>query len=235
MIRIDKYLADMGVASRKEIKQIVRSGRVKRNGVPVTAPEFKVDPEQDIISLDDVPFQYSRFRYFAMDKPTGVLTASTDKKQKTVLDLLPEELKHLDLFPVGRLDKDTSGLLLLTNDGEFAHKVISPRYEIKKKYFAVTEGIPTAQDAEQFREGIVLRDGLHCLPAELELTGENCCFVTVREGKYHQVRRMLAAVGKPVTELRRLSIGALQIENLDFTENVCELSQQMLALVFESK
>lgn len=235
MIRIDKYLADMGVASRKEIKQIVRSGRVKRNGVPVTAPEFKVDPEQDIISLDDVPFQYSRFRYFAMDKPTGVLTASTDKKQKTVLDLLPEELKHLDLFPVGRLDKDTSGLLLLTNDGEFAHKVISPRYEIEKKYFAVTEGIPTAQDAELFRKGIVLRDGLHCLPAELELTGENRCFVTVREGKYHQVRRMLAAVGKPVTELRRLSIGALQIENLDFTENVCELSQQMLALVFESK
>lgn len=235
MIRIDKYLADMGVASRKEIKQIIRSGRVKRNGAPVTEPEYKVDPERDVISLDDFPFQYSRFRYFAMDKPTGVLTASTDKKQKTVLDLLPEDLKHLDLFPVGRLDKDTSGLLLLTNDGEFAHKVISPRYEIEKKYFAVTEGIPTAQDAELFREGIVLRDGLHCLPAELELTGENCCYVTVKEGKYHQVRRMLAAVGKPVTELRRLSVGALQIENLSFTENVCELSQEMLALVFESK
>jgi 16S rRNA pseudouridine516 synthase len=149
-----------------------------------------------------------------------------------VLDLVPEEFRHLTLFPVGRLDKDTSGLLLLTNDGEFAHKVISPKYEIPKRYYAETEGVPDARDAEAFARGIELRDGFLCRSAELFPSGGGSCEVIVKEGKYHQVRRMLAAVGKPVTALRRLSIGALELENLPLKEGFCELSREQLELIF---
>ena len=232
MMRLDKYLADLGVASRKEIRALVRSGRVKVNGVSVRLADCKVDEEKDSVLLDGEVLHYRKYRYFAMDKPAGVITASEDRRQKTVLDLLPPELGKLGLFPVGRLDKDTSGLLLLTNDGEFAHKVISPKSDIKKKYCAVTEGIPDELDVAAFQQGLVLRDGLQCLPALLEVNGSNKCFVTVQEGKYHQVRRMLASVGKPVTELRRLSVGSLALEDLTLENGICELSQQQLEAVF---
>ena len=235
MIRLDKYLGELGIATRKELRQIIRAGRVRINGTCAESPEQKLDPEADTVELDGNVLNYRRFRYFAMDKPTGVLTAATDKKQKTVLDLLPPELRSLGLFPVGRLDKDTSGLLLLTNDGEFAHQVISPKKEIEKVYAAVTDGTPNAADVKAFAGGITLRDGLHCLPAKLDLTGGNSCRVTVREGKYHQVRRMLAAVGKPVLELRRLSIGALALEEMDLADGICELSQTDLSKVLNAK
>lgn len=232
MIRLDKYLSDLGVASRKEIKDIIKHGRLTVNGLCVTAPETKIDPAEASVMLDGKALNYAKYRYFAMDKPAGVLTATEDRNQKTVIDLLPAELKKLGLFPVGRLDKDTSGLLLLTNDGEYAHQVISPRYGIEKKYYAETEGVPDEADAQAFQRGIVLRDGLQCLPAALQVTGENRCFVTVQEGKYHQVRRMLASVGKPVTALRRLSIGALILEELDMPDGICELSQEQRMAVF---
>lgn len=232
MIRLDKYLADLGISSRKEIRQMIRSGRVHVNEECIRLAECKVNPDIDFIKLDGELLQYRKFRYFAIDKPTGLVTASEDRRQRTVLDLLPPKLKHLGLFPVGRLDKDTSGLLLLTNDGEFAHKVISPKSEIEKRYFAVTDGIPDFTDVAAFENGLLLRDGLKCLPAILEVSGENFCFVTVREGKYHQVRRMLAAVGKPVMELRRISIGALSVEKLEFSDGICELSQEQLSSVF---
>ena len=211
---------------------MIRSGRVHVNGECVKLADSKVNPDEDEVKLDGEILEYHQFRYFAMDKPTGVVTASEDRQQRTVLDLLPPELRHLNLFPVGRLDKDTSGLLLLTNDGKFAHKVISPKAEIEKKYYAVTEGTPDFKDVAAFQNGLILRDGLKCLPADLEVSGENKCFVTVREGKYHQVRRMLAAVGKPVLELRRISVGGLLLENLDFSDGVCELSQEQLSSVF---
>ncbi|MBQ3373265.1 MAG: rRNA pseudouridine synthase, partial [Oscillospiraceae bacterium] len=219
-------------ATRKEIRQIVKAGRVSVDGSCASAPEQKLDPAQNTVTLDGEELSYRRFRYFAMDKPTGVLTASIDRKQKTVLDLVPEEFRHLALFPVGRLDKDTSGLLLLTNDGEFAHKVISPKYEIPKRYYAETEGVPDERDAEAFARGIELRDGFCCRSAELFPSGGENCEVIVREGKYHQVRRMLAAVGKPVTALRRLSIGALELEKLPLTNGFCELSREQLELIF---
>ena len=231
-MRLDKYLADLGISSRKEIRLVIRSGRVCVNGMCVKQADSKVNPDADTVKLDGELLQYRKFRYFAMDKPTGLVTASEDRHQRTVLDLLPAELKHLGLFPVGRLDKDTSGLLLLTNDGEFAHKVISPKAEIEKKYYAVTDGIPDFADVAAFQNGLVLRDGLECLPAVLEVSGGNSCFVTVKEGKYHQVRRMLAAVGKPVIELRRISIGSLLIDNLELSDGICELSQEQLSAVF---
>lgn len=231
MTRIDKVLSDLGIASRKEIRQIIRSGRVSVDGIPVTAPESRIDPEIARLTLDGKPLEYRKFRYFAMDKPEGVITSSEDGKQKTVMDLLPAELKKLDLFPVGRLDKDTSGLLLLTNDGEFAHRVISPKQHVTKEYYAETDGDTDAHDAEAFARGITLKDGLVCLPAELIPQGRSCT-VIVQEGKYHQVKRMLAAVGKPVTALRRLAIGALRIENLRFENGICELSPPQISQIF---
>lgn len=240
MMRLDKLMSDLGVASRKELKQIIRSGRVSVNGDPVRVPETKLDPEKDEVALDGRPLSYRRFRYYALDKPAGILTACEDKKQKTVMDLLPEEMRKLDLFPVGRLDKDTTGLLLLTNDGEYAHKVISPKYGIEKVYYAETDGLVTKKDADLFASGVLLRDGFRCLPAKLDpapSVSRAACFVTVMEGKYHQVKRMLASVGKPVITLRRLSIGRLELKNLRFTEDsrICELSPEEAGLVFAKK
>lgn len=231
MIRLDKYLSDLGLASRREAKEIIRSGRVQVDGKCVSSPDFRFDAENSSVSLDGAPLLYRKMRCFAMDKPTGVLTAARDKRQKTVMDLLPEELKRLELFPVGRLDKDTSGLLLLTNDGAFAHRVISPKTGVKKTYLARTDGVTDERDARAFAQGIELRDGLRCLPALLEPLGDDTCLVTVQEGKYHQVRRMLAAAGKPVLELRRLSVGGLKLEELTFQNGICELSQQQLERV----
>ncbi len=210
--RLDKLLADHGLASRRELKEIIRSGRVLLNGTPALSPETKVDPETDQISVDGKPLRSSRFLTLMMNKPLGVVTATEDRREKTVLDLLPPELRRMGLFPVGRLDKDTEGLLLLTNDGDFAHRVISPKSAVEKCYCALVEGEATADDAEAFRRGLVLRDGTKCLPARLEWLGQGRCLVYVTEGKYHQVRRMLASRALPVQELKRLSIGSLQLD-----------------------
>ena len=230
-MRLDKLLSELGVASRKELRDIIRRGRVRVDGVTVTAPEQKVDAERSEISLDGETLRWQRFRYFMMDKPEGVLSVTEDRRQSTVLDLLPEELRRLGLFPVGRLDKDTSGLLLLTNDGVFAHRVISPKSGVEKRYRAEVEGVPDERDVRAFERGIVLADGTECLPAKLETTGESVCFVTVMEGKYHQVKRMLAACGKPVVHLRRLSVGALTLDESLTPGGVRELSQEDLCKV----
>lgn len=212
LMRLDKLLGDMGIASRSELKQMIRRGRVRVDGRAVTAPETKVDSESCRIALDGEELRYRSFHYYMMDKPAGVLSATEDGRQKTVLDLVSPEMRRMGLFPVGRLDKDTSGLLLLTNDGDFAHKVISPKAGIGKRYYAQVDGRLDEGDREAFRQGLVLGDGTKCLPAKLELLGEGACLVTVMEGKYHQVKRMLASRGAPVKQLRRLSIGELQLE-----------------------
>ena len=212
-MRADKFLSRLGLASRREARELIRSGRLRADGVCVAAPDQKLDPDTQRITLDGEEQRYRQFRYFMMDKPAGVLSATEDARQKTVLDLLPPELQRLGLFPVGRLDKDTSGLLLLTNDGLFAHRVISPKSGVQKRYYAVVEGEPDAEDVRAFAEGLVLGDGTECLPALLEPAGSGACFVTVMEGKYHQVKRMLASRGKPVLRLRRLSVGELLLDS----------------------
>lgn len=210
--RLDKLLADMGIASRSELKQIIKSGRVSVDGRAVTVPEAKFDSENCNIALDGKSLSVQKFHYYMMDKPAGVLSVTEDRKQQTVLDLLPDEQRRMGLFPVGRLDKDTSGLLILTNDGDFSHRVISPKSGVEKIYLAHVEGEPDESDVLAFEKGLVLKDGTECLPAKLELLGDSRCLVTVMEGKYHQVKRMLASRGKPVTELRRLAVGQLRIE-----------------------
>ncbi len=229
--RLDKLLADLGVATRSELRDIIRSGRVQVDGAVVTHPEQRFDSEACRIVLDGKELSYSVFHYYMMDKPEGVLSVTEDRKQKTVLDLLPPELRRMGLFPVGRLDKDTSGLLLLTNDGEFSHRVISPKSGIEKRYEARVEGMPDEEDVRAFAEGLTLGDGTKCLPAKLEITGTDRCYVTVMEGKYHQVKRMLASRGKPVRTLRRLSVGALALD-LGAPGDFRELPQEDLCKVF---
>ena len=222
LMRLDKFLSELGVASRKELRQIIKSGRVLVNGAAVNAPEYKLDPERDTVVLDGETLSYVKFRYFMLDKPPGVLSATEDRRQKTVLEL----------FPVGRLDKDTSGLLLLTNDGDFAHRVISPKSEVEKLYYAKVDGVPDESDAAAFAEGIVLGDGTKCLSAKLEPLGGGECLVTVMEGKYHQVKRMLASRGKPVLELRRLAVGGLALDAASEPGQWRELGEDDLCSVF---
>ena len=230
-LRLDKLICDTGAASRKEAKSLIRSGRVLVNGA-AASPETKADPELDEVTLDGERIAYKKYRYFMLNKPTGLVTATEDKRQSTVLDLFPPEIRRLGVFPVGRLDKDTSGMLLITNDGDFAHRVISPKSEVQKQYYAVVEGIPDENDVSAFASGITLADGTRCLPARLELSGGSECRVFVMEGKYHQVRRMLASRGKPVKELKRLQIGGLPLDG-DLPEGQFrELGENELCKVF---
>lgn len=213
MERMDKLLSSTGLWSRKEVKELVRRGRVRVNGNPVGKPEDKADPERDEITVDNQVVDCAPFVYIMMNKPDGLLSATTDKRQKTVVDLLPEHLRKRGLFPVGRLDKDTVGLILLTDDGPLGHELLSPKKHVDKVYLAKVDGRVDEADVRALAQGMVLEDGLHCLPAGLKpLRDGSECLVTLREGKYHQVKRMLAACGKPVTALERLSMGPIELD-----------------------
>lgn len=213
MERLDKLLAGTGKWSRREVKALVRQGLVRVDGRLAASAEDKCDPAAAIITVAGETISLCRFTYVMLHKPAGVLTATEDRKQPTVLDLLPPELRRIGLAPVGRLDKDTEGLLLLTNDGELAHRLLSPKYHVEKRYFARVDGELSATDAEAFARGMTLGGGLECLPAGLELLPGHACIVTLREGKFHQVKRMLAARGAPVLYLKRLSMGPLVLED----------------------
>ena len=215
MMRLDKLVSSMGNLSRQEARKRILQGAVTVDGVGVTQIDRRVDETAAVVTLDGAVLRYQKYQYFMLHKPAGVLTATEDRDQKTVLDLFPPQLQRLKLVPAGRLDKDTTGLLLLTNDGDFVHRVISPRHQVPKVYYARTDGMPTAQDVRRFSEGLTLADGTQCLPAVLTLLPEDgACRVMIREGKYHQVKRMLAACGTPVLSLHRESIGALALDNL---------------------
>lgn len=214
--RLDKIISSTGKYSRREVKLLVRQGRVLTDGVPARSAEDKFDPEATVVVVDGEPLRYRRFTYLMMNKPAGVLSATEDGRGTTVLDLLTPELKKIGLFPVGRLDKDTEGLLLLTNDGPLGHELLSPRHHVDKIYFTRVNGCLTEEDCAAFRIGMVLEDGLHCLPAELKIAKAGDvseAYVTLREGKYHQVKRMLAARGKPVSYLCRMQMGNLTLDS----------------------
>lgn len=228
MMRLDKYLAEMGEGTRQEVKAFIRKGRVMVGGVPVKKPEAKVEEGKDQVTLDGREIPYQKYLYYMLNKPAGVITATTDSRDRTVLDLLGED-RRKDLFPVGRLDKDTEGLLLITNDGPLAHRLLSPRKHVDKCYYAKVRGEVTGEDVEQFAQGLFLA-GLgqekeeKTMPARLEIlktvsTGgeEDPGFVseillTIQEGKFHQVKRMFQAVGKEVLYLKRLSMGSLKLD-----------------------
>lgn len=212
MERLDKLLANTGRWSRKEARELVKRGRVTVDGAVARAFDEKYPPEA-AIAVDGESLVHSKGTYLMLHKPAGVLSATEDRRQKTVLDLLPPHLQRLGLFPVGRLDKDTEGLLLLTDDGPLAHELLSPKKHVDKVYFVRVEGRLDRTDTEAFAAGMVLGDGLVCQSAGLEVLEEpDTALVTLREGKFHQIKRMLAHQGKPVRYLKRLSMGGLTLD-----------------------
>lgn len=212
MERLDKVLAATGRWSRREVKLLVKQGQVRVNGAAASSAEEKVDPETAAVTVGGQTVVLQKHTYIMLHKPAGVLSATEDSRQKTVLELLPPELRRRGLSPVGRLDKDTEGLLLLTDDGELAHRLLSPKYHVDKRYYAEVAGLLGPADADAFAKGMTLDDGLVCLPAGLELCGSGACIVTLQEGKFHQVKRMLAFRGAPVRYLKRLAMGPLALD-----------------------
>lgn len=216
-LRLDKYLSDMNVETRSRLKQMIRKGQVTVNGEAATRPEMKVVPGSDRICVLGNPVGYRELEYYLLHKPAGVVSATEDRRDRTVLDLLPD-IRRDDLFPVGRLDKDTEGLLLITNDGSLAHKLLSPNHHVEKVYYAEIDGPVTEEDQKRFKEGIDIGDPTNTLPAGLDIlsSGETSRVrVTLTEGRYHQIKRMFEASGKRVVYLKRLSMGPLALdENL---------------------
>ena len=214
MVRLDKFLCDCGLGTRSQMKLILKSGRVTVDGFAARDGSIKVDPEKQSICLDGQSLADRGRVVVMLNKPAGFVTATEDREQKTVMELLPPEYKHLDLKPVGRLDKETEGLLLFTNDGDLLHRLISPKKEVPKVYYARHEGTADAQDVKAFADGLILRDGTVCLSAKLESLGAGESLITVCEGKYHQVRRMMASRNMTVTYLERREEGCLKLGDL---------------------
>ena len=213
MIRLDKFLCDSGAGTRSQVKGLLKAGRVTVNGAAETDGSRKLDPQTAEVVLDGEALGGRQRAVVMMNKPKDFVTATEDR-EPTVMDLLPEEMTHLDLKPVGRLDKATEGLLLFTNDGDLLHRLISPKKEVPKVYYARHEGTAGEEDVAAFAQGLTLRDGTKCLPARLEPLGAGESRITLREGKYHQVRRMMASRGMTVTYLERVREGELTLENL---------------------
>lgn len=230
MQRLDKLLSEAGVASRKELKTIIRAGRVTVDGTVVTVPETKVEETTARVLVDGQVVGKQRTIVLMLHKPAGFVTSTEDPRDRTVMELLPPQYRYLDPKPVGRLDKDTEGLLLFTNDGQLAHRLLSPRHQVWKRYYAEHEGEAGQDDVAAFAGGITLKDGDQCLPARLIPLGPGKSMVEVCEGKYHQVRRMLASRGMPVTYLKRVAEAGLELGELERGE-VREVKLEELSIL----
>jgi len=220
-MRLDKFLVVCAVGSRTEVKNLLKAGRVTVNGKKEKSAKLQINEERDEICFDGQVLEYEEFVYYMMNKPQGVISATEDPKHRTVLDLLDDLARTKEVFPIGRLDIDTYGLLLLTNDGKLAHALLSPKRHVDKTYLAQVKGIMTQEDVERFAKGIPLKD-FTCQPAKLEIVSVNpvknqsLVRVTIAEGKFHQVKRMVAYCGKEVVDLQRLTMGTLALdENLE--------------------
>ncbi len=216
--RLDKMLSSQGKLSRSGAHKLIAEGAVSVNGTVCRKKDAKLDPEKDTVEINGKTVNYCEHIYIMMNKPAGVLSASNDKKARTVIDILPDNMKRKNLFPAGRLDKDTKGLLIITDDGDFAHRMLSPKKHVEKIYHAVIDGTVGENEKQMFAEGIIFGDGFECMPAELNILDNGTaqiCEVIICEGKFHQVKKMFAAVGCTVTYLKRVKIGALALdENL---------------------
>lgn len=214
-IRLDRFLAEAGIGTRSEVKQKIKKGKITVNGRTAGKPEMKVEPGRDEISFEGKVLSYEKYVYFMLNKPAGVVSATEDGHDRTVIDLLKAEDKK-GVFPVGRLDKDTEGLLLLTNDGALAHELLSPKKHVSKCYYARVNGIVDAEDQKRIEEGIQISEDFTALPAKLEVIrkeeSSSEIFLTIYEGKFHQVKRMMKACGKEVLYLKRLKMGGLSLD-----------------------
>lgn len=230
MERIDKIIAAQTEYSRKEIKKLVSQKRVKLNGEIILKSDIKIDEKKDIISIDGKELKVQENVYLILNKPQGYISATEDRKQKTVLDLIDEKYSHRELFPAGRLDKDTTGMMIITDDGQFAHNILAPKKHISKTY-EVEIDIPVTEKMKiEFEKGINLNDGI-CKTAKLEITGENTAVVVLTEGRYHQIKRMFGCFGAKVTRLHRIAMGFLELPK-DLKEGASrELSKEELELL----
>ena len=237
MERLDKIISNLGYGSRKEIKALVKKGLVKVDGEVVKDNGVLIDPEKSVININGEDLFYREYIYLMMNKPDGVISATYDNREETVIDLLEVEHQVFNPFPVGRLDKDTVGLLLLTNDGELNHRLISPKWHVDKVYYAKIDKAVDEKDVEAFKNGITLDDGYKCKEGKLEIINSSNegaeVMVTIQEGKYHQVKRMFESVGKKVVYLKRLSMGNLKLdESLELGE-YRELTDEEVKLIEE--
>ena len=230
MERLDKFLCDSGAGTRSQVKIMLKTGRVTVDGKVEKDNSRKIDPDKQTVTLDGNVLGGKRRIVVMLNKPAGFVTATEDPAERTVMELLPESMKHLDLKPIGRLDKATEGLLLFTNDGDLLHRLISPKKEVPKVYYARHEGTADQEDVEAFAKGITLRDGTVCLPAGLQPLGDGESLVTVCEGKYHQVRRMMASRNMTVLYLERREEGSVQLGDLP-RGKVRELTAEEIAVL----
>ena len=228
MERLDKFLCDCGVGTRSQVKAILKAGRVTVDGKPEKDSSKKIDPNAQTVCLDGQQLRLQGRIVLMLNKPAGYVTATEDARDATVMELLPAQYRHLK--PVGRLDKATEGLLLFTDDGDLLHRLISPKKEVPKVYYARHEGTATQTDVQAFADGLTLGDGTHCLPAKLEILGAGESLVTVCEGKYHQVRRMMASRGMPVIYLERRREGELALGDLPRGQIRLLTEEEILAL-----
>jgi 16S rRNA pseudouridine516 synthase len=231
-MRLDKLLANMGYGSRKEVKQLLKEKAVTVDGIVVKDAAMKVDPDGQDVSVYGERVIYTEFIYLMMNKPPGVISATEDRYDETVIDLLDPLAQHFKPFPVGRLDKDTEGLLLITNDGNLSHNLLSPKKHVPKTYYAKIEGVVTEADIQAFREGVELDDGYVTKPGELVILQSDHVSeieLTIQEGKFHQVKRMFETVGKKVTYLKRLSMGPLVLDETLELGDYRELTEEELA------
>lgn len=213
MERLDKILVSVGAGSRKEVQKLIRSGRVSVDGEVITKPDYKLDEDKSEVALDGQALNVKKHIYLMLNKPAGYVSATEDNLSRTVLELVPDNLYRKGLFPAGRLDKDTEGLMIITDDGDFAHRMLSPKSHVYKTYFAELDKTPTEDDIKSFEGGITLDDGTRLLPAELEVVGDRKARVRIREGRFHQVKKMFAARSMKVMYLRREKIGGLALDS----------------------
>lgn len=230
--RLDKFISSQTALSRKEAQKAIKDKCVTVNGEIMRIVDRKVDTDTDKVTLDGKPMTYQKHVYYMMYKPSGVVSATEDRTERTVLDILPPEMRRDGLFPAGRLDKDTTGLLILTDDGDYAHRMLSPKKHVIKRYIATLDREPNEKIIPAFAEGITLGDGTVCKSGQAELLGKNQVAVEISEGKYHQVKRMFAALGYKVVALERVRIGSLALDETLRLGEVKELTSEQAALVF---
>lgn len=233
--RLDKIISTQTGYSRKEIKQLARKGEIKVNSIICKASDMKINPDVDKITVCGEIIEYKQYVYYMMNKPKGVLSASNDKNAQTVVDILPESLKRKNLFPAGRLDKDTTGLLIITDDGDFAHRMLSPNKKVYKHYIATLDRPIPEGTKEQFENGIVFKDGTVCQKAFFDKLSANKALVKICEGKFHQVKKMFLACGCEVVELDRVQIGQLKLDSSLLEGQTRELSEREKQYIFDNK
>ncbi|MFU0788446.1 MAG: rRNA pseudouridine synthase [Virgibacillus proomii] len=236
-MRLDKLLANAGVGSRKNVKTLLKKGYVTVNGAIIKNGTMHVDENSDVIKVNETAIHYQKYVYMMMHKPPGVISATEDKREKTVIDLLPSDIKRFRPFPVGRLDKDTEGLLLITNNGELAHQLLSPKKQVDKTYYAKVKGVVTEEDCNYFARGVRLNDGYITKPALLRIIQQGDVSeveIVISEGKFHQVKRMFLAIDKKVIYLKRTKMGKLSLDSQLNLGEYRELSEDELELLTKS-